>query len=59
MASPGLLTLLTAREREQVRSEAKKDAMHSRVCLITLILPLITCNLTILSLYPFFLCYQA
>ena len=32
----GLPTLLTAGEREQVRSEAKNDVMRSCVCLITL-----------------------
>ena len=51
----GLPTLLTAGEREQVgtwnEAQAKNIAMHLCVCLITLILPPIICNLSNLALY--------
>ena len=60
---PGL-TYLTYRWRvkqveEKNEAQAKNVALHLCVCLITLILPLIICNLSNLSLYPVLLCYQA
>ena len=55
MAPPGL-TYLTYRwtvkqGEEENEAQAKNVAMHLCVCLITLILPLIIGNLTVLSLY--------
>ena len=44
----GLPTLLTAGERSKVtekRETSENDAMHMCVCLITLDIPLIICNL--------------
>ena len=60
---PGL-TYLTYRWRvkqgeEKNEAQAKNVAMHLCVCLITLILPLIICNFSNLSLYRVLLCYQA
>ena len=53
----GLPTLLTARERrkgkEKNETQAGKTFMHMCVCLITLNLPLIICNLLI---YPSIVC---
>ena len=40
-------------------TQAKNVAMHLCVCLSTLILPLIICNLSNLSLYPVLSCYHA
>ena len=61
---PTGLTYLTYRWRvkqgeEKNEAQAKNVAMHLCVCLITLILPLIICNLSNLSLYRVLLCYQA
>ena len=55
VAPPGL-NYLTYRWRvkqgeEDNKAQAKNVAMHLCVCLITLILPLIICNLSNLSLY--------
>ena len=55
MAPPGL-THLTYRSRvkqgeEKNEAQVKSVAMHLCVCLITLILPLIICNLSNLALY--------
>ena len=55
MAPPGL-TYLTYRWRvkqgeEKNEAQAKNVAMHLYVCLITLLLPLIICNLSNLALY--------
>ena len=55
VAPPGL-TYLTYRWRvkqgeEKNEAQAKNVAMHLCVCLITLILPLIICNLSNLALY--------
>ena len=55
VAPPGL-TYLTYRWRvkqgeEENKGQAKNVAMHLRVCLNTLILPLIICNLSNLALY--------
>ena len=63
VARPGL-TYLTYRWRvkqgeEDNEAQAKNVAMHLCVCLITLILPLIICNLSDLSLYRALSCYQA
>ena len=63
VAPPGL-TCLTYRSRvkqgeEDNEAQAKNVAMHLCVCLITLILPLIICNLSDLSLYRVVSCYQA
>ena len=63
VAPPGL-TYLTYRWRvkrgeEKNEAQAKNVAMHLCVCLITLILPLIICNLSNLSLYRVLSCYQA
>ena len=60
---PGL-TYLTYRCRakqgqEQNEAQAKNVAMHLCVCLITLILPLIICNPSNLSLYRVLSHYQA
>ena len=56
VAPPGL-TYLPYRWRvkqgeEKNEAQAKNVAMHLCVCLITLILPLIICNLSNLALYP-------
>ena len=63
VAPPGL-TYLTYRWRvkqgeEDNKAQAKNVAMHLCVCVITLILPLIICNLSDLSLYRVLSCYQA
>ena len=63
VAPPGL-TCLTYRWRvkqgeEDNEAQAKNVAMHLCVCLITLILPLIICNLSNPSLYRVLLCHQA
>ena len=55
MAPPGL-TYLTYRwrvkqEEEKNDAQAKNVAMHLSVCLITLMLPLIICNLSNLAHY--------
>ena len=55
MGPPGL-TYLTYRWRvkqgeEKNKAQAKNVAMHLCVCLITLILPLIICNLSNLALH--------
>ena len=60
---PGL-TYLTYRWRvkqgeEKSVTQAKNVTMHLCVCLSTLILPLIICNLSNLSLYRVLSCYQA
>ena len=62
-APPGLI-YLTYRWRakqgeEKNEAQAKNVAMHLCVCLITLILPLIICNLSDLFLYRVLSCYQA
>ena len=62
--APRGLTYLTYRWRvkqdeEDNEAQAKNVAMHLCVCLITLILPLIICNLSDLSLYRVLSCYQA
>ena len=61
--APPWLTYLTYRWRvkqgeEDKEAQAKNVAMHLCVCLITLILPLIICNLSNLSLYRVLSCYQ-
>ena len=61
---PPWLTYLTYRWRvnqgeEDNEAQAKNVAMHLCVCLITLILPLIICNLSNISLYRVLSCYQA
>ena len=63
VAPPGL-TYLTCRWRvkqgeEDNEAQAKNNAMHFSVCLITLLLLLIICNLSNLSLYRVLSCYQA
>ena len=63
VAPPGL-TYLTYRWRvkqgeEDNEAQAKNVAMHLCVCLIALILPLIICNLSNLSLYRVLSCYHA
>ena len=63
VAPPGL-TYLTYRWRvkqgeEDNEAQAKNVAMGLCVCSITLILPLIICNLPNLSLYRVLSCYQA
>ena len=63
VAPPGL-TYLTYRWRvkqgeEDNEAQAKNIAMHLCVCLITVILPPIICNLSNLSLYRVVSCYQA
>ena len=60
---PGL-TYLTYRRRvkqgeEDNEAQAKNVAMHLCECLITLILPLIICILSNLSLHRVLSCYQA
>ena len=62
--APPWLTYLTYRwgvkqGEEDNEAQAKSVAMHLCVCLITLILPLIICNLANLSLYHVLSCYQA
>ena len=63
VAPPGL-TYLTYRWRvkqgeEDNEAQTKNVAMHLCVCLITVILPLIICNLSDLSLHRVLSCYQA
>ena len=62
--APPELTYLTycwrvKQGEEKNEVQAKNVAMHLCVCLITLILPLIICNLSNLSLYRVLSCYQA
>ena len=63
VAPPGLtyLTYLwrVKQREEDNEAQAKNVAMHLCVCLITLILPLIICNPSDLSLYCVLSCYQA
>ena len=62
--APRGLTYLTYRWRvkqgeEDNEAQAKNVAMHLCVCLITLMLPLIICNLSNLSLHRVLSCFQA
>ena len=55
---PILLQRVKQGEEKSV-TQAKNVAMHLCVCLSILILPLIICNLSNISLYRVLSCYQA